>query len=359
MSSKTYRTLTTGEGRTIGYNLIEAADSEFQSTAVVYFYPLSFSSLLVDYMHDSLVDSKYQCSFLCVDRPENRSTSALLAPREKEDVYLHRIRGHIDDVEDVLEAIGIERVYIVGACLGHPFAVELARRLVADDHEIHLEGLSLVAPFVSTATESSWYVARLGKVVPESLLHFSTEAFSHVGDLALSSFLNVSHFKSRWNGEESDNEMQKVLELVQTMAGQCQARGLEARLGVSDAWQSQVCDRFAVESGCGLYIEDATTKSNVETSLSDQPSSSQPKAPIKIYATADDKLAPMTAVEWLAKRCYGGESCIHVEWADSHEGMILFGQTPRRPTLLHKILTEWGLRPKPAEKDRYAVHKSS
>jgi pimeloyl-ACP methyl ester carboxylesterase len=130
------KTLSVGD-RTIGYAVAEAASSEAdRKTAILYFYPLSGSSSIIDFVGPSLLSLKsLKCSFVCVDRPSVRSTSMLLESESESDhsndmsFDTHRILGHAQDVLKVVHHLGLERVYILGVCIGHPYAIQVCREL--------------------------------------------------------------------------------------------------------------------------------------------------------------------------------------------------------------------------------------
>jgi hypothetical protein len=110
---------------------------------------------------------------------------------------------------------------------------------------------------------------------------------------------------------------------------------MEARLGVAESWQSEICDQFALESGCGLVLSEDESDEN-------KPSECQ--IPVVIHASADDKVVPYEALQWAAKRCYGGLTHLVTHHKlNSHEEMILFGGGLDNPHLLRTIAQDWDL----------------
>ena len=356
--------------RQIGYALVRAKAPNQASTAIVYFYPLSGLSSVVTGMAPALQD--YQCSVLCVDRPDCGATSALPDNGSSQDFALHRIQGHVQDVLTVLRHEGIQRVYCLAACLGHPYAVELCRQLLPqhaaaaeppnkDNNDIQLQGLTLVAPFVSTACPHGWWVARMGATSPLCVLNCFTQTAASLSPLLMKLFLRPSAMQKLFTPEEqrrfgwTDDDFADLCRFAVAGSKQTQkAKSPEARLGVSDVWQTHVCDKFATE--CGLFRDggdETTTASSVGAADSSLPEKQQQQQqqlqssfPIRIYAAEQDKLVSPEAVEWLANRCYGGKDQVvsMVNTIHSHEVMTFFAGPPRNPVLLHHIAHEWGLR---------------
>jgi hypothetical protein len=252
---------------------------------------------------------------------------------------------------EVLQSERISRVYILGVCIGHPYAIEACRHLQSD-WAIEICGLTLIAPFVSTLCPHSWVMARFGARVPSAIFYGSTEIISSVSAWALPSFLRPPAFKNLVTPEEqelggwTENDFEDAYETVlESVAMTKDATAIEARVGTSKIWQTEVCDKFAVENGFGLNLGEPNEK-DVDAS---RPitlvagATSKKRIPIRIYACNEDKLVPLEAVKWIAKRCYGNvpidvEECIH-----SHELMTFFGGPPRAPILLHKITRAWDL----------------
>ena len=335
--------------RTIGYALIppqESREKSSEANAIVYFYPLSGCSLVLEPMASSVCN--YACSVICVDRPECGATSALSPVREDEDFALHRIQGHVKDVLAVLKHHNIRRVFALGICLGHPYAVELCRQVTNDtSNTMQLHGLTLVAPFVGTAAPDSWWVARLGAAVPQCILQGCTEAAAAVTPFMVSHFLNQHKVRKLITPAEQsefgwkEDDFFDVCELaVETSEHSKKAQSIEAQLGVSSVWQTDVCDAFAVEMGLAsaTFGEDKDRENPTTTKPSGK------ELPIRIYTTPHDKLASLEAVEWLVKRCYGGmDSLVVLDKIHSHEAMTFLAGPPRNPVLLHQIAREWGL----------------
>jgi len=422
--------------RKIGYAICEASNPSDRRTAVLWFYPLSGHSLVVESAADSFLNAmRYRATVLCVDRPGFGDTDPLSAASVSEsasnptnsndnndgdggDNYsgsgsaLRRIQGHADDVLRVLRHYEeIERVYLVGVCIGHVYAVQVARRLLkvqqtqrkgqgdgsggggggraaAESTEQRyrlpkLEGMALVAPFVSTECEYSWGVARLGSRVPRFVLSAATSMGTALGNALMPSVLTpkrvrklVKESEQRDFGWEDPKDYEVLVETVLRMNRLVShsAKAVEANLGADPSWQ-RLCDQFAVESGYGLVLDDDNNKDGKERSggtrkNEKQSSSLSPplpaKVPLTIYACRNDKVSPLKAVRWLTRRCYGGggDGPSHrIEGNDdsddeqpltnlkiderihSHEIMTTMGGPPRNPVLLHEIVRRWGLLP--------------
>jgi pimeloyl-ACP methyl ester carboxylesterase len=374
------RTITRGE-RTIGYSIAEAIRENDRSIAVVVFQPISGCSEVLSKM--KLLNG-YRCSVIAVDRPMCGMTSYLTEEEDDEDdcnnpnnsdaidapqqtnctchnnstkqnnhdsSYLRRIRRHAIDVLAVLQQEKIDTVYVLGVCIGHPYAVQLCRRIShVSQHNIKVGGLTLVAPFVSTVCPYSWRIARLGAFVPHAILYGSIETMLSISDYLVPKLLRPSAIQrlvsseeqeiaGGWTDEDFEEIYQNFLTSQQTTKN---AMGVEARLGVSHIWQTEVCDKFAQESGYGLVLDDddADTLDDVKKKES---TSSESKIPIRIHASREDKLASLKSIEWISKRCYGNVSIEIEEEIHSHELMTFFGGPPRNPILLHKIVRNWGL----------------
>jgi pimeloyl-ACP methyl ester carboxylesterase len=337
MPSEYIQVLPSSNGRQIGYGIREATKPEDRSKAIVWFYPLSGCSLVVEKAAES--STNFKCSVLSVDRPDCGETSAL--PPTEEDFALQRIRGHIDDVLAVLAHHNIQHVYVLGVCIGHVYGLELCRRLISESTTPQLMGLTLVAPFVSTASPYSWRVARIGASVPDFVLRGAVASLTSLMTLVLPFVLTPSAIANLvspeeqeefgWTQEDFEEAYTTILEMHEITKNATES---EARLGVASSWQEHVCDKFAVESGYGLLIdEDEVT------------SGDKPLVPIRIHASREDKLASLESVEWIARRCYGGTNVITVEEKiHSHEVMTMLGHS-RNPILLHRIASDWGLMP--------------
>jgi len=379
------RTVIRGE-RTIGYSIVEAERQVDRSTAVVIFYPLSGCARAISNMK---LDG-YRCSVISVDRPlcgatsdfevEQEEVASLVSggcchsrtnngnggsdsnmsmsqvpPNQQDRQFLQRINVHAQDVLEVLNAERVKSVYIVGVCIGHPYAVQVCRQLLiseemspsntnTDSSGIQLCGLTLVAPFISTVCPCSWRVARLGAFVPSAVLYASTEAMLSLASFLVPRVVSGNTLKKLVSPEEAEygGWMEEDYEdacqiLLQCMEASQNARGVEARLGVSKIWQTHVCDKFAVESRCGLVLQEALKDENPKNVVS------EPSIPIRIHASSQDKLASLSSIEWIAKRCYGNVSIQVEEEIHSHEVMTFFGGPPCNPVLLHKIVQKWGL----------------
>jgi len=395
-------------GRQVGYAICEATDPRDRRTAIVWFYPMSGHSLIVESAAQSFAARKYRASVVSVDRPSVGDTSALTllrgddgdaqsekSLRRKADrrggFSLDRIRGHADDVLAVLKHHKIERVYLLGVCLGHVYAVQVARQLFqqgkSDDdtgaggNEIpRLEGLTLVAPFVSPACPRSWRVARLGARVPPLVLVASTNALVSLGGWLLPAVLTPARVRKLispqerydfgWEDEDFDDAVVRILQMSQLTSN---ARATEAQLGADPSWQ-QICDNFAVESGIGLVPDDDDI--NVPDGGGENGSSSatadakevgienRGAIPVVIHACREDRVSTLESVKWIARRCYGegrttaprpspssstqppppSRSVLKFqERIRTHEHMTMLGGPPRNPNLLHEIAEAWGL----------------
>mmetsp|Transcript_24962 Transcript_24962/g.55351 ORF Transcript_24962/g.55351 Transcript_24962/m.55351 type:complete len:165 (+) Transcript_24962:110-604(+) len=126
-NSRTSSSAAAATKRKIGYSLCEARNVRHRTTAIVLFYPLAATSLIVDVAAESQSYDNYHASVLCVDRPGVANTDSLPSGSTNS---IEQIERHADDVLAVLNHHGIKSVYILGVCLGHAFAVQVARRLL-------------------------------------------------------------------------------------------------------------------------------------------------------------------------------------------------------------------------------------
>mmetsp|Transcript_33873 Transcript_33873/g.73425 ORF Transcript_33873/g.73425 Transcript_33873/m.73425 type:complete len:395 (-) Transcript_33873:246-1430(-) len=360
-NSRTSSSAAAATKRKIGYSLCEARNVRHRTTAIVLFYPLAATSLIVDVAAESQSYDNYHASVLCVDRPGVASTDSLPSGMSS----IEQIGRHADDVLAVLNHHGIKSVYILGVCLGHAYAVQVARRLlrqstdkVHDSSEEYannpnpqngsqslpssciLKGLTLVAPFVSPACPSSWRIARLGASVPNFVLRAATSAFTTIGSASMPLFLTPNQLKKListeeqeefgWSssvvadedGDDGDDEnYARAVQLALKMhklSGNAQA--IEARLGADPSWQ-QLCDDFGKELQMSPY-----------------------SIPIRILACREDKVAPLESVLWIADRSYGGKDAVEIdERVHSHEVMTMFGGPPGHPVIMHEIVRGWKL----------------
>ncbi|KAL3926457.1 MAG: hypothetical protein SGARI_005601 [Bacillariaceae sp.] len=147
-----------------------------------------------------------------------------------------------------------------------------------------------------------------------------------------------------WTEQDYQDSYQLLLD---TNGESEHAKGIEARLGVSKIWQFEVCDKFAVESGCGLVVERDVEEGKGEEKqggVSELSPGNQNQVKIRIHACQTDKLASLQSVEWITKRCYGNTP-IHIEEdITSHESMTFMGGPPKNPLLFYNIARDWGLR---------------
>jgi hypothetical protein len=412
--------------RQISYTIVEAETVEDRASAIAIFPPIAGYSRSLAGMDLT----GYRCSVLSVDRPSCDGTSPLAAESppslrrpphggrwscpwmettgtaghvEDDDdeqsiirrnnsradyEFLRRIRGHAHDVVQVLQAEKIRRVYLVGVCIGHPYAVEVCRHLMGrreccstmdqpppssseeDHHRVEIGGLTLVAPFVSTVCPHSWSVARMGAFVPSSVLYGCTEVMASAisrlipklaGPQTIQKMVTPDEMEDGgWTSNDFDAAYRMFLESSQLTKD---VTGIEARLGVSKIWQYHVLDKFAVESGRGLVLhddddDDDDDDKNAETigasadskeGSADRHDRWSNKIPVRIHASRGDKLANLKSIEWITRRCYGGHDCVIEieERIHSHETMTFFGGPPRDPKLLHRIAQHWNLLSQP------------
>jgi pimeloyl-ACP methyl ester carboxylesterase len=358
--------------RKIGYAIVEANAASDRGTAIVYFYPMSACSNLVHRMAAWIRQQNFQASFLCVDRPGCGETSMTTVSNgktpdnndaentqqhDRNDPHrnhfaLHRIRAHIDDVCSVLRHENIHTVYALGVCLGHPYAVELCRKLCplsssssSSDQSIPIcKGLSLVAPFVNAAPKC-WKVAQLGAAVPGFVLRGFTEAASAISSFVIKNVLRPHHFEKIITEAEliefgwlNPKDFQDACDLMVEMSERTnQARAIEARLGASKIWQPEILDKFAREN--------QTRESNLSSSGAGTKQQPQPqellRIPVRIFASNQDKLLPIEAAHWLGE-LYGCQITI-MSNIHSHEVMTFFAGPPRSPVMLYTIAKEWDL----------------
>jgi len=340
-----------GDHRKIGYTICEASQTEHQTTAILWFYPISGSSRIVE--HAAPAFTKYRASVVSVDRPGIGDSDPLSKQTKDSNTAstpdsIYRIQRHTDDVLAVLQHHKIEQVYLLGVCIGHPFAIDVGRRLLLNQKEGNqslpkIRGVALVAPFVSTACPHTFRFARLGARVPTFVLKASTGALTSIGSALMPLFLTPSALKRMVTEEEqqtygwTEDDFEKGAALAAEIHRQSSSQSIEAQLGADPAWQ-RVCDEFATVSGCGLVTDGELVK--------DPPKENESRSPeisISIRACRKDKMTPFASAEWVAMRCYGNVN-IHVEEViQSHEVMTFLGGPPRNPVLLHQIASEWGL----------------
>mmetsp|Transcript_9991 Transcript_9991/g.13187 ORF Transcript_9991/g.13187 Transcript_9991/m.13187 type:complete len:366 (-) Transcript_9991:1335-2432(-) len=349
------------EGRTIGYAITEEAAflEEERNRAIVLFCSLSGNSAAVEYYNLQ----KLKCRFVCVDRPGCGATSQLdtSSKQSSSSISLDRIHTHVNDVLNVLKQEQISQVWILGVCIGHPFAIELTRRLCCDSHnisqdddqglkmiKIELEGVSLVAPFVSTACPTSLGFARFGTYVPSAVLYAGTETMSYFKYKLLPYLLSPravenlitedEKTKGGWKQEDYEQTAQLIVALNERNK---YVFGEEARLGVDSSWQTEICEKAAKEV---IFCRGGGFSGDIKD---EQPlvDSNKESVPICIHAIREDRTTPFSSVEWIAERCYGGRDRIVEETEDihSHEVMTFLGGPLRNPLLLYKIAKYWGL----------------
>jgi hypothetical protein len=409
-----YAILSGGGGKSSGSGGVAPVNNS--NTAICYFYPLSGCSAgSAAYLKDSLT-RKFNCRFLVVDRPGIGATSDLFPAAgsststsqqqqqqhpqhsgqqsEQHFTLLHRVHCHVQDVLDVLQAEGIDHVYAYGVCIGHPYAVELCRQLLALQQSrqqassmeagstrtssqlptiVKLHGLTLVAPFVSTSCPVSWKIARAGAAVPEWLMTSVVKSAMSMVSTVMPHVLRPSMLKRLippeeqeafgWTQDDFETLSQNALKFKDESSNH--AKTVEAQLGVASIWQAEVCDKFAIESGCGLVVEDENdsdhaagccrTNSAAQGTATTAPTTTattmkpQQLFPIRIHASLHDKLATPASMQWIARRCYGGDDDRMppiITWHEnihSHESMTFFGGPPHNPSLLLQAGREWCL----------------
>jgi len=362
------RTLTVN-ARLVGYRVVDAHDPADRCSAIVYFYPLSGSSMVLDKLSSAL--GRYRCSILCVDRPGIAPTSALANNATKRNVGpvaddVHRIKGHSQDVIAVLRRLNISKVYLLGVCLGHPFAIQVARDIRNDSGiAIEIMGITLVAPFVSPACPMSWKVSRFGANFPKCIVETVTHAMHGSTSLLVPIILTPKRVKGLFHSEEIDiggwteKDFEDLCEMAkQNVQGNSEARSVEAWLGTSSNWQYEVCDKFAMEMGV-FNAEETKEHDAASSKVSNEKAT---PFPIRIHASSHDKVATFDSVRWISRRCYGWNNKVteypHVEKVDddvgttaliretqfySHEILTFLGGPMHNPVLLHRIAREWKL----------------
>lgn len=284
-----------------------------------------------------------------------------------------RILGHAQDVLKVVHHLGLERVYILGVCIGHPYAVQVCRELQKQE-KIKIMGLTLVAPFVSPACPHSWWVARMGASVPSLVVTGFSKLMMGSGRILMPFFLTPSGLRKLMSEEEweaggwTEEDSKQVCDMVPLMSKLSGGSNpTEALLGSSKGWQFEILDKFATETGIGLKEADDQGRAGEATAAASSSTSTKPTAstldfPIRIHASAQDKLTSLDSVKWVAERCYGWDGTLletsAADWPmpndirtqvilenkiHSHEVMTFLGGPPRNPILLYKIAKVWDL----------------
>lgn len=317
--------------RKIAYSLCEASNPSHRNVAIVLFYPLSASSLIVDTAAESGSIDGYRASVICIDRSSTATQQVGKADHLPHDISsIERMEGHADDVLAVLSHHDIDTVYLLGICIGHPYAVCVARRLLRVD-TMQLRGLALLAPFVSPACPAAWRVARLGASVPSPILRVATSSLTWIGSASMPVFLTPKQLKKLISAAEQrefgwkEEDFQRAVDIALKMhsSSSSEVQAIEARVGADPSWQA-LCDEFGAE-----LLEQNQKGSNILC---------------VIHACREDKISPLASIEWIARRCYGGEGVVSVnDRVHSHELMTMFGGPPGDPVLLHQIVKEWGL----------------
>jgi len=289
----------------------------------------------------------------------NNGTTVQICQTEEQDVALVRIETHVQDVLHVLERHQIHNVYILAACLGHVFAVALCNRIHAQvtsrndaiGKTLSIQGLTLVAPFVSTVCPDAWKIARLGASVPSIVLYGSTEALLSIGNYLQGWFITPRRLQKMISKEEQDEfgftleELDEICKLALQSSNYTKAsKGPEARLGSDPVWQ-RICDDFARIYGKGPNLDQHPTGHSVTAGKGGKKIADNLTAPfpISIHASSHDKLATIASVEWVAYRCYSDCTIVRHDNIRSHELMTVMAGPPSNPTLLLRILDDWNL----------------
>ena len=368
--------------RKIGYRICLAKELEHQSTAILWFYPLSGHSLILEEAAPSF--RTYKATVICIDRPGIGDTTDLDDNCGKSqninNPSIARIQRHADDVMTVLRHHKITGVYLFGVCIGHPFAAEVGRRLLEAENEDttkqrlqnshaasestdsntasaampRLRGVALVAPFVSTSCPKSWHIARLGNSVPSFILKGATSAMTKIGASLIPLVVTPSKLRNLIQEEEieeygwTDDDFEVVCEIMFKLneINSSHIKAVEAQLGTDPSWQ-QVCDDFGKALGYDLNeIEEGEGEGDSGKKKVHEEENSTRRKDIKfsIRACQDDKIAPIESVQWISKRCYGGTEVHMEDKIQSHEVMTFLGGPPRNPILMHQVAKEeWGL----------------
>ena len=328
------------DGTTVSFVCLAPSSSSSASTAaVVHFGPLSACSASTLAWADFWAAHETTASLITVDRPGCHETSPVQThdgADSDEDWTLKRMRINTKNILSVLQAEGIDTVYILAVCLGHAYAMDFARTLLQEQQQqrIKLCDISLVAPFVSTECPHTWTLARVGNAVPSFLLTGATDLAMAISSTLTPWFLGPSAIKNMLSVDEQaewrdPEDYEHACQIVSTTAPMVKnVRATEARFGSSAVWQ-QVIDEFAKEAGYGLH-----DGSDAAPVLADGPKMF-PR--IQIHASPNDGMVTVPAVQWLAQRCYADcEVVLHKE-ASSHLPMTLFCGPPRNPLLLRHI----------------------
>jgi hypothetical protein len=350
------RVLELPDGERISYVCLPPPPSSRCGTAVLHFYPLSgcaATSLAWAPFWKSLATTP-ACCLITVDRPGCHLTSPIVSAddaTDDDDWVGERLRVHTRNVLKVLQHEQIHTVYILAVCLGHAYAVDVARALLEEPPtyrpRIEVKALSLVAPFCSTACPATWYLARLGRAVPSWLLYGATESMMRLGSLCMPYFLTPSAVRSLLNETEQEawrdpEDYKQVCRLIQEVAApQTRAiKATEARLGASSAWQAAV-DALAQRAGYGVQIDGHTVPAPHQP---EHESASYAFPPVRIHSSPHDKMVTPAAAQWLATRCYADCELVSHPEISSHFGMTMLGGPPRNPRLLGEIVrNEFGL----------------
>ena len=353
------KTIELDGGRRVSYVCLPASAATTSPTkhAVVHFGPLSGCAAATLPWAEAWQQHKTAASLITVDRPGCHETSSVFTPgkEQAESWELQRLRVNTENILQVLEIEQIETVHILAVCLGHAYAIDFARALLPQQpsrnsrdsngqaKKIQLQGISLVAPFVSTACPNTWFLARLGSWVPSMVLEGATVVMNSIGAVLSPLFLSPSAVKrmlspteqTAWRDpEDYEQAVRMVLDVTGPMTKAVKA--IEANFGASPVWQ-QVIDDFAQQAGYGLRLGDGDDHNADGSSKAGPYQAPFLFPPIKMHVSPHDGMVKLAAATWLAQRCYADCEIVSHPEMSSHLPMTLFGGPPRNPRLLLHI----------------------
>lgn len=212
---------------------------------------------------------------------------------------------------------------------------------------------------MSTACSNTWYLARIGNLVPSLVLSAATDAMVSIGSALRPLLLTPSSVRGMLSpveradcGWRDDEDYRQVCDLV---AAAAPMEATEARLGSSPSWQD-VIDDFAKIAGYGLQKAQGEYDCGepVVVGLADgddddgddENKNTRNKATttlpflfpqIKIHASPNDDMVSAPAIRWLAQRCYADCEIVWHKELSSHLTMTLLGGPPRNPRMLYDI----------------------
>lgn len=385
-------------GRRVSYHAVDSTTGG--DTAVLLFYQLGASSSLLSALGAAVPSA---AKLLCIDRPGCRETSAvdvgggtgtqgsaaaaaaavagseedgavageqggqggLLSPADAK--AMGRIDAVVRDALAVLREECIRHVFVLGVCLGHPFAAALASELcaAADTGTVdgpssppQLRGLTLIAPYPPTSCPDGLGIARFAeRFVPSAITRAITSvaaglsgcllplSMRSVGPAIMKSFVPpAQRLAQRW----SDGDFALLSAKCAAMHKESAASAAdEMQLAVSSVWARRCCHAFARAWRAG-GSGGANAVGAVGAAL-------RTPFPIRIHACRKDKLVTERAVQWLATEVYhgggedgstegsGGAEVVWAEDVSCHEVMTMFGGPPHAPVLFLTALRDWGL----------------